>query len=58
MNQEIKRNVDEYGFGQLDSWLIDKYLKQDGETLSEAKTRMKSEHEDKITFSKGQKNYV
>lgn len=38
-----KRTVDEYGFGKLDSWFIDKYLKHDGETLGEAKARVKAE---------------
>lgn len=33
-------NVDEYGFGQLDSWFIDTYLRHDGETLEDAKARV------------------
>ncbi len=47
MDKEIKSNVDEYGFGQLDSWFIDKYLKHDDETLEEAKARVKAEQDAK-----------
>lgn len=48
MYKEIKNNVDEYGFGKLDSWFIEKYLKHDDETLAEAKARVKIEHSQRV----------
>ncbi len=36
--------TDEYGFGKLDTWLIDTYLRHKDETLEEAKARMAAEN--------------
>ncbi len=47
MENAAKSNVDEYGFGQLDSWFIDKYLKHNDETLEAAKARVKAEQDAK-----------
>lgn len=48
-----KSTVDEYGFGKLDSWFVDKYLKHDGEPLEEAKARVKAE-QSRIAENKSQ----
>lgn len=42
----MESNVDKYGFGQLDRWLIDTYLRHEGETLEEAKQRIHAEKEE------------
>ena len=47
MENTTKSNVDKYGFGKLDTWFIDKYLKHDNETLDEAKARIAAENEKK-----------
>lgn len=36
--------LDKYGFGQLDTWFIDKYLQHDNETLEEAQARVKEQN--------------
>ncbi len=36
--------MDEYGFGKLDAWLIDTYLRHKDETLDEAKARIAAEY--------------
>ncbi len=37
--------TDRYGFGQLDTWFIDRYLRHENETLDEAKVRIKEQNE-------------
>ncbi len=46
-------NVDKYGFGKLDTWFIDKYLRHDNETLEEAKARVKTQN-DNVTEKRKQ----
>ncbi len=46
MNDNVKINTDQYGFGKLDTWFIDKYLRHEGETLEEAKQRIYAEKEE------------
>ncbi len=36
--------TDEYGFGKLDTWLIDTYLRHKDETLEQAKARIAAEY--------------
>ncbi len=36
--------TDEYGFGKLDTWLIDTYLRHKDETLEQAKARITEEN--------------
>ncbi len=36
--------TDEYGFGKLDAWLIDTYLRHKDETLDEEKARIAAEY--------------
>ncbi len=36
--------TDEYGFGKLDTWLIDAYLCHKDESLDEAKARIAAEY--------------
>ncbi len=45
MEKNAKPNTDQYGFGKLDTWFIDKYLRHRGETLEEAKPRIHAEKE-------------
>ncbi len=42
---ETAGNVNEYGFGELDVWFIDKYLRHNDETLEEAQIRIKNQQE-------------
>ena len=35
---------DRYGFGQLDTWFIDKYLRHDNETSEQAKACAKEQN--------------
>ncbi len=44
MSNKETSTVDEYGFGKLDTWLIDTYLRHKDETLEEAKLRIASEN--------------
>ncbi len=44
MATENKSTVDKYGFGKLDTWLIDTYLRHKDETLEEAKARIAAEN--------------
>ncbi len=46
MEKNINSNTDQYGFGKLDTWFIDKYLRHEGETLEDAKQRIHAEKED------------
>ncbi len=48
MEKNTKPNTDQYGFGKLDTWFIDKYLRHEGETLEEAKQRILAEKEGSI----------
>ncbi len=48
MNDNVKINTDQYGFGTLDSWFIDKYLRHGEESLDEAKQRIHAEKEGSI----------
>ncbi len=43
MDKDFEQSVDEYGFGKLDTWFIDKYLRHDEETLEQAKIRIKNQ---------------
>ncbi len=45
MEKNTKSNTDQYSFGQLDTWFIDKYLRHEGETLEETKQRIHAEKE-------------
>lgn len=45
MEKSVNTNADQYGFGKLDSWFIDQYLRHEGETLEEAKQRVHAEKE-------------
>ncbi len=55
MAEENKSTVDQYGFGKLDTWFIDKYLKHEGEPLDEAKARIAADKSRKKS-EKSQKN--
>ncbi len=44
MEKENLTTVDEYGFGKLDTWLIDTYLRHKDETLEQAKARIAEEN--------------
>ncbi len=46
MEKNAKPNTDQYGFGKLDTWFIDKYLRHEEETLEEAKQRIHAEKEE------------
>ncbi len=48
MEKNTKPNTDQYGFGKLDTWFIDKYLRHEWETLEEAKQRIHAEKEGSI----------
>ncbi len=39
--------ADKHGFGELDTWFIDKYLRHKDETLEDAKVRIAADEEQK-----------
>ncbi len=57
MAEENKSTVDEYGFGKLDTWRIDTYLRHKDEAFNEAKARIAAEN-DRNNTENSQKNWL